>query len=162
MKASLLSADVQSEIKQIHKVKGRNQFTKNHIVLGRYQQNEKLLCPNFTEQANRLKAAADQFNDVFKSDLKICLPKNGTSVTLLEFGDEINTIRTKFTTWKKVNVLDSCFDNLLTKFIQGADSLLELQQSTSSENNLKKSEVLLKRSIKDKSFPPFQKLCGSD
>jgi hypothetical protein len=104
MKASLLSADVQSEIKQIHKVKGRNQFTKNHIVLGRYQQNEKLLCPNFIEQANRLKAAADQFNDVFKSDLKICLPKKGTSVTLLEFGDEINTIRTKFATWKKVNV----------------------------------------------------------
>lgn len=104
MKASLLSADVQSEIKQIHQMKGRNQFTKKQIVLGRHLQNDKLLTPNFTEQANRLKAAAEQFNDVFQSDLKVCLPKHGTSVPLLEFGDEINNIRTKFTAWKKVNV----------------------------------------------------------
>ena len=60
-------------------------------------------------------------------------------------------------------ILDICFNNYLSaNFIQGADSLLELQQSSTSENNLKKSENLLKRTIKDKSFPPFQKLCGSD
>jgi len=104
MKATLLSADVQSEIKQIQKTKGRDQFTKNQIVLSRNLQNDKLLIPNFTEQANRLKAAADQFNHIFDSDLKVCLPKNGTSAPLLEFGDEINNIRTKFTAWKKVNV----------------------------------------------------------
>jgi hypothetical protein len=64
-----------------------------------------LLIPNFTEQANRLKAAADQFNDIFNSDFKICLPKSGSFAPLLEFGEDINNIRTKVTAWKKVNML---------------------------------------------------------
>jgi hypothetical protein len=105
MKATLLSADVQSEIKQIHETKGRDQFTKKQIVLRRNLQNDNLLIPNFTEQANRLKAAADQFNDIFNSDFKICLPKSGSFAPLLEFGEDINNIRTKVTAWKKVNML---------------------------------------------------------
>jgi hypothetical protein len=104
MKATLLSADVQSEIKQIHEMKGRDQLTKKQIVLRKNLQNDNLLIPNFTKQAKRLKTAADQFNDIFNSDLKIYLPKSGSSAPLLEFGEEINNIRTKVTAWKKVNM----------------------------------------------------------
>ena len=109
MKASLLSADVQSEIKQVHKMKGRNHFTKKQIVLGNNLENDTLLISNITEQAKRLKTAADQFNNIFESDLKICLPKNEAPVPLIEFGDEINNIRAKFTIWKKVNMTSRLF-----------------------------------------------------
>ncbi|KAI9551449.1 hypothetical protein GHT06_021782 [Daphnia sinensis] len=145
MKASLLSADVQSEIKQMPKERSEEWCTKKQSAPGRNLQNDKLLIHNFLEQANRLNLAADQFSDVFKADLNVCLPKSKTSDPVIEFGDEISVLSTKLAAWKK-----------------GMDSLLELQQSNASEVNLKKSENLLKRSVSNESFVRFQKLWGSD
>lgn len=145
MKASLLSADVESEIKQMPKERSEKWCTKKQSTPGRNLQNDKLLIHNFLEQANRLNSAADQFSDIFKADLNVCLPKNKTSDPVIEFGDEISVLSTKLTAWK-----------------QGMDSLLELQQSNASEINLNKSENLFKRSVSNESFVRFQKLWGSD
>ncbi|XP_057379276.1 uncharacterized protein LOC130701319 [Daphnia carinata] len=145
MKASLLSADVQSEIKQMPKERSEEWCTYKQTAPGRNLQNDKLLIHNFLEQANRLNSAADQFNDVFKADLNVCLPKSKSTDPVMEFGDEISVLSTKLTAWK-----------------QGMDSLLELQQNNASEINLKKSENLLKHSVSNESFVRFQKLWGSD
>lgn len=102
MKASLLSADVESEIKQMPKERSEKWCTKKQSTPGRNLQNDKLLIHNFLEQANRLNSAADQFSDIFKADLNVCLPKNKTSDPVIEFGDEISVLSTKLTAWKQV------------------------------------------------------------
>lgn len=42
------------------------------------------------------------------------------------------------------------------------DSLLDMHQNNSSEINRKKTEQLLQRSIKDKSFPPFHNISSDE
>ncbi len=103
MKASLLPADLKSEIEQLSKeTKGKGQVPKTQAGQERNVINDKLFIQNFSEQANRLKFAAEQFIEISKTDLKIFLPKNETSGRLIEIGDETNSISTKLTTWKKV------------------------------------------------------------
>lgn len=118
MKASLLSADVQSEIKQIPKERFEDRRTKKQTALTRNLQNDKLFIQNFLEQTKRLNAAADQFSDVFKADLTVCLPKNKTSDPVIEFGNEISTLATKLTAWKKV--CQRCYHQDFCQLIKSA------------------------------------------
>ena len=105
MKASLLPADLKSEIGQLPKeVKSKGQQSKSLAIQERNFINDKLLVQKFSEQASRLKSASEQFIEISKTDLKICLPKNETPCRLMEIGDEINSINTKITTWKQVNM----------------------------------------------------------
>lgn len=102
MKPCLLPADVKSEIEQFAKEDKRQDSERNYSALGRNPLNDKLFVQNLSEQASKLKSASDKFVEVFKSELKVCLPKRETSIELLEVGDEINLITTRITNWKKV------------------------------------------------------------
>lgn len=104
MNASLLPADLQSEMEKISNEKNHVTQIKSYNVLARNSLNDQLLVQNFSEQANKLKLAADKFVDVFKSDLKICLPKRDNSSRLINIDDELNSITKKMPPWKNVFV----------------------------------------------------------
>lgn len=105
MKASLLPADLQSEIEHVLKIKPTTQFSsKENAPVRRNVLNDQLLLQNFSEQAARLNSCVDQFVSIFKSDLEVNLPKLESSYSLLEAGPEIDSISTKCIGYKKVNV----------------------------------------------------------
>ena len=104
MKPALLPADLKSEIQQFTKEKKENKHeTVINYDLGRL--NDKLFVQNISDQANRLKSASDELIEVFKSEFRVCFPKQETSHKLLDIGDEINSITNKMSTYKKVKSL---------------------------------------------------------
>lgn len=141
LSACLLPADVRSEIKQ--NSNGNLPIEEeNPIPNGSNLLYDEAFTQTFLEKVEQLKSAAEKFNIMYNSDLKIISMKRESPGKLVELGASANLVHSKITTWK-----------------QNVDSLLELQKKTMFDGSRQKAEQILQRCLNDDAFQYFQELC---
>jgi len=141
LSACLLPADVRSEIKQ--NSNGNSLSEEEHSSSsGSELLYDEAFTQTFSEKVKQLKSAAERFNLIYNSDLKIISLKRENPGQLVELGGSANSVHSKISAWKR-----------------NIDALLELQNRTMFDSTRQKAEQMLERCLKDDAFKYFQDLC---
>lgn len=105
MKASLLPADIQHEIK----------LAKDKVDSQESDDVENLHTPSllydetfvqaFSEKVGKLRDLREQFVSMYNNDLKISIPKNPCVPKLIDIGQHIDSINAKVAAWNEVTIV---------------------------------------------------------
>jgi len=101
LSACLLPADVRSEIKQ--NSNGNSLSEEEHSSSsGSELLYDEAFTQTFSEKVKQLKSAAERFNLIYNSDLKIISLKRENPGQLVELGGSANSVHSKISAWKRV------------------------------------------------------------
>lgn len=145
--ATLLPADVRSEISQKNKQRQQNLSSSavQTVPVVAPVLFDEAFANSITEEAQQLKRVSDEFLSVCKSHLKTDHSKKDNLGSLVDLGQSIGLIHGRISSWKK-----------------DVDSLLELHRRNTGDKSRHKVNEILERCTKDKAYEYFQELCQNE